>query len=354
MAEKEAADKYRETKKAALELVARWEAKQAAPPEDEEKPYGMGETDPELEANEEAFSAPPESEPSEVGRTEPATAQPAPQPQAPAAQPAVPGDVHAVEPTEEPTPDEPEEGVDIEAARHKVEETISDEATVDAVMEFLKEEDLDADDVDIEEGHGGWSESSGFATVTLGHHEWVVAPSDDDAEAYAKALVVQQLEDEPELFSKDFIENYIDEERLRDALMPDVEEDIRNNADSYGWEPGKDSEGRELVRYNAEGEEDDEGEYDSDGGPISEETEPSDDWVTEKGRGGAARPDGVPERHLRRGHLQAGHGDRRAQRRPGLRGRDRGGRMAALRGLVRRQQPRAGVGRRVVAPELGG
>lgn len=250
-------------------------AKNAAPP-DPRMP--SGEEDPEQEANDAAV--PPESE-KEVERTEPATKAPHLPPPPVNVEPlpaeiAPPLDVPAVEPMEE----EQSSG-EIEA-RTKVEAAVTEPETIEAVMEFLKEQDLlDAHGLEIKEGVWGWSEASHFATVSTGHTEYVVAPSDDEATAFAEALVRQQLEDEPDNFTQSWLEGYINIDRLRDSLHSDVEEMVRESPESYGWKPGEDSDGNELVRYNAEGEEDEEGEYDSDGDKIDEDEEsgPSDEWV---------------------------------------------------------------------------
>jgi hypothetical protein len=241
-------------KQAALRIVADFEQGKTAAPGDPGDP-----------------NTPPN--PDEVQRD-----QPAAQPQQPnPAQPTPPPQPKAQQPQPEAEPEEP-----VVDARAELETTLSNEETITAVIEFLKEEGLDLSDVKIDEGMWGWSQAADFAHVELGDKEFFVAPSEERAEQMAKAMVVQDLENEPELFTPSWLEGHIDTDNLRDQLMGDVEEMIRESPDSYGWEPGSDADGNELVRYNAEGEEDDDGEYDSAGNVIEEQTEPSDEWVESK------------------------------------------------------------------------
>jgi hypothetical protein len=122
--------------------------------------------------------------------------------------------------------------------KEELEDTLSNEDTVQAVIEFLIEEGLDLDDVTVEEGIWGWPETSDCATVYLGKDkDYMVFPDNDTAESFAKALVLQDIQEQPELFSEGFLDKYIDEEHLRDKLKADVEEDVRESPDSYGYEP---------------------------------------------------------------------------------------------------------------------
>jgi len=96
-----------------------------------------------------------------------------------------------------------------------------DESDVLAEMaETLKE---DADDLEIDT-HSGL-ESFGVGTVysvELGREEYVVVEDDDQMRELALAVVKQDLDDEPELFSSDFLEQHINKDRLRRDLEPDV------------------------------------------------------------------------------------------------------------------------------------
>lgn len=62
-------------------------------------------------------------------------------------------------------------------------------------------------------------------TVKAGRQEWTVVKDDDVAEQLALAVVKQDLEQEPEIFNRDFIESHIDMDALKewvhDAAMED-------------------------------------------------------------------------------------------------------------------------------------
>jgi len=239
--------------------------KTAAPPDEEPEP---------------APTEQPSPEPAEVQRDEPATEAPHITAPPPAVEPPPAEIEEAPEAIETPVPEpvaetpveEPEskdEAYDELAVRTEVEAAIGDPETIEAVMEFLKEEDLlHAHGFEIKEGMWGWHEASNFATISFGNKEYVVAPTYDAAEEFATAMVRQQLRDEPDLFTPSWLEGYIDKEALEAQLRPDVEEMIRESPDSYGWEPGK-------IR-----DEDDEEE----GAQLSlpAEDEPSDEWITDK------------------------------------------------------------------------
>ncbi len=60
---------------------------------------------------------------------------------------------------------------------------------------------------------------------------YVVYESDDVAEAAAIDDVEQQLDDEPGNFNQDWLQGFIDTDRLKEALMSDVEESNRSRYD---------------------------------------------------------------------------------------------------------------------------
>jgi hypothetical protein len=231
--------KARGIKKAALDVVADYEAKKQSAPGDP------------IQRDEPAAQA------------DPATPDPTAQPVAPVAPPEAP-----VEEAEE-----AEETIEAKAARVReaLETELGDDDLVTAVIEFLEAEKFDYDDysVDVTDNSDGTCTVAGY----------IIAANDDTPERIALEQVRSDLSDQPELFNQDWLQSHINEERLRNDLWSDVEEGIRQSPDSYGWEPGG---GEELVRYNAEGEEEDDGEYDSAGEPIQEETEPSEDWLEAK------------------------------------------------------------------------
>jgi len=148
--------------------------------------------------------------------------------------------VERTEPAAEEPLEEPEADV-----RGELEATLSNEATVQAVIEFLAAEKLGYSDVEVSEGFSNWSEAADFAHVEHYGTEWFVAPSAERADELAAAMVKDELEADPDAFRRDFVENYIDEEQLRDALTPDVEVEIRRNPNSYGWEEPEEEEPEE-------------------------------------------------------------------------------------------------------------
>jgi hypothetical protein len=277
----------RKAKQAALDAATRHERKTAAPP-----PGGN-------DISEEAPGAQVEPEEQEVERTEPATA---PEPPAPELDNELPPPVEPPESFEAPeTPggqpntdehSEVEEAISPEAAlREHFDSMLSDEETLTAVIEFCKDQKLDVSDLkEAEEGYHGWHSGSTFATITVGRDEYVVAPTEEAADSLAVEIVKSMLDDEPELFNQDWLEGHINTERLRSDLTSDVEEQVRESPDSYGWTPGQDDDDSELVRFNEKGEEDEDGEFDSGGHRIDETDEedsedgdtPSDEWVERK------------------------------------------------------------------------
>jgi hypothetical protein len=105
----------------------------------------------------------------------------------------------------------------------KTEIDFSDE---DAVLaEIAHELDIDPDDLSIEEAPG----MAGFGTGTVyeistsgGRKSWQVVENYDQMEELAIAFVKQDLEEDPSMFNKDFIEQHIDMDRLRRDLESDV------------------------------------------------------------------------------------------------------------------------------------
>jgi len=97
-----------------------------------------------------------------------------------------------------------------------------EEAVLREVAEALGE---DADSLSIEESHmTSFREGLVYEISTRGgRRSWLVMEDEDQAEALAVAVVRQDLESEPELFSRDFLEQHIDTDRLRRDLTSDVE-----------------------------------------------------------------------------------------------------------------------------------
>jgi hypothetical protein len=223
-------------------------ASKTAAPEDESKPYPENSTPEGYVEDEDGDLDLIREKPEEVERTMPATeAAPAEEVGAPEA---------------EAPPSEHDES----SVRVEVEATIDDPETVTAVMELLKEQNLmHADGMKVEEGVWGWSEALNFATVSFaeGHTEYMVAPTGEAAENLALAMVRQELQDEPEMFTQSMLESYIDKDKLRSELHSDVESMVRESPDSYGWTP-------DTVRDEDEGDKQ---------MSFPAEDEPSDEWV---------------------------------------------------------------------------
>jgi hypothetical protein len=102
----------------------------------------------------------------------------------------------------------------------------SDEDSVKKAM--AKALDCEIDDLEIEEESGlsGFREGTVYR-VQLGRQEYIVCEDEDTSNKLAIAVVKQDLESEPEIFDQNFIQNHIDKDKLRDALMSDVEESAR-------------------------------------------------------------------------------------------------------------------------------
>jgi len=109
-----------------------------------------------------------------------------------------------------------------------------EEAVLREVAEALGE---DADSLSIEESHmTSFREGLVYEISTRGgRRSWLVMEDEDQAEALAVAVVEQDLESDPELFNRDFIEQHIDTDRLRRDLTSDVEsityDDLRYEAE---------------------------------------------------------------------------------------------------------------------------
>ncbi len=103
------------------------------------------------------------------------------------------------------------------------------------LAEFCQAEKEDPEDWKIEED-GGLG-SFGVATVyrvKCGQREYTIVESEDVLRELALAVVKQDLEQEPEIFNRSFLEGQIDKEKLRNALHGDVYdmayEDLREAA----------------------------------------------------------------------------------------------------------------------------
>jgi len=136
----------------------------------------------------------------------------------------------------------------------------------EVLAEMAKELDIDPDELEIDDDGGGLSSfGEGVVyeiTIRGGKHgkEWQVVESDDAMRELALAVVKQDLEQEPGLFSKDFIAQHINTNRLR----RDLEQDLLNSRiDDLTYEAERNPD-RFWEDYEREGfdapEEDEEGE----------------------------------------------------------------------------------------------
>jgi hypothetical protein len=109
--------------------------------------------------------------------------------------------------------------------RHRVAEIdFNDEESV--LAEMARELDIDPEELNIKEERGLTGFGSGTVyEITIkvgGHKEWHVVENEDQERELALAIVKQDLEEEPEIFNKDFIESHIDMEKLGSELHSDV------------------------------------------------------------------------------------------------------------------------------------
>lgn len=98
------------------------------------------------------------------------------------------------------------------------------------LAEMAKELDVPKADLEIEKGPLG---SGSFRVSTGPNRSWVIVENEDAAEALALAQVREDLENEPERFTRTFMESHIDTDRLLTMLEADVldmlESDLRDD-----------------------------------------------------------------------------------------------------------------------------
>jgi len=121
----------------------------------------------------------------------------------------------------------------------------------DAVLAEMAEElGEDAEDLSIESDKG--LESFGVGTawrVSSGRREWVVVQDDDVARDLAVEIVKQDLDSEPEIFNRSFLESHINIDRLRRDLRYDL---MNSTIDDLSYEAESDPE-EFWERADAEG-----------------------------------------------------------------------------------------------------
>ncbi|MDB4278127.1 hypothetical protein N9917_00785 [Deltaproteobacteria bacterium] len=112
-----------------------------------------------------------------------------------------------------------------------------------AVKELAEEEGLDADDLKVGRGPGSNSitvESRGRGDS--GEYAWVVFKSERDAERYAHEYVKDMLEDEPSLFTQDWLKRFLT------ISKTDIRVIANEDADSYVEDIATEDEGERVVQ----------------------------------------------------------------------------------------------------------
>jgi len=112
--------------------------------------------------------------------------------------------------------------------------------------EMARELDLDPTDLGIDERDFFGEDTM---AVSIGQREWTVVRDEDTAERIALATVTQDLEHEPEIFNRHFIESHIDEDALKKwvwqaAMEDDYADEIARHEPERFWE--------EADRWNVE------------------------------------------------------------------------------------------------------
>lgn len=92
------------------------------------------------------------------------------------------------------------------------------------LKEVAKEIDIPWDQLKIRESRNYNGAESTIYEIrhAWSHSEWYVAENEEAVEALATNLVEQDLEESPENFNRDFIEQHIDTKALKQALLSDV------------------------------------------------------------------------------------------------------------------------------------
>lgn len=160
--------------------------------------------------------------------------------------------------------------------KRKIEVDFDDEETV--LAEVAQELDEDPDDLKISEDSGlsSFGEGTVYEIETRGGRKsWKVVENHDQMESLALAVVKQDLEQEPEIFNKEFIEQHINIGRLKRDLEPELlssrTDDLQDMAER---DPDRFWEEYERAGFEAPEEEEDE---DGD----TERRDPEDDEVEE-------------------------------------------------------------------------
>jgi hypothetical protein len=128
-----------------------------------------------------------------------------------------------------------QEGMDAARQDDAIASLLSNPQTQAAVAELFQKMKWTLADAKVTQGIWGWPEGEESATIELSNgEEYMVTPDEDTTNRLARAMVLNDLRESPENFNAGFIERYINLDRVRDALRPDVEEMARDDAFERG------------------------------------------------------------------------------------------------------------------------
>jgi len=107
------------------------------------------------------------------------------------------------------------------------------------LKEIARVLELDANDLNIKRSSApnGYGDAYQISEGGSRGQEWIVMENEEEFDTAAVNGVERDLDDEPELFNRNFIESHINIERLRNDLMSDVQdsryEDLREEASKH-------------------------------------------------------------------------------------------------------------------------
>jgi len=90
-----------------------------------------------------------------------------------------------------------------------------------SIVELLHEEELDSEDFEVEGGYAGGAD---VKPLSGWEPEFTVVESYDKAYELAVERVDEDLREQPELFNQDWLQHYVNTDKLRRVLA----EDLRN------------------------------------------------------------------------------------------------------------------------------
>ena len=126
--------------------------------------------------------------------------------------------------------------------RAEVEEELDNPLIIQAVIEFLREGESTV--ISIKEGVTGFPDC---ALVSLSGGKYVVVSNSVVADEYATALVKKKLLESPEEFDRMWYESLADFDEIGKSLRPEMEEEIKNNPETFGWAESSDEAFDEWV-----------------------------------------------------------------------------------------------------------